>query len=590
MFNVSQAYKNQVRMPVKVRTLHGKLAGKTFNSMDVIMDSFSISNQLTDSSRFGIGGVYSAELNITFTERYIYEKFHGETDINFWKRKVIEISIDLEVPQESGEVPCSVFRVSDIQKDNSGYHIVGYDLMGRFERKLRNFAQTAQPYDYLVDACNNSNMTFGMTKAQVEALPNGTDYISPWKDHGMKTYRDLISAIAEYCGSFATIDRYGNLVLRNFNAGNNTAVWEYTDDDLRENYTVSEFDRCYNAVIGESKSLELTLSSVTVYEEEEAVDIGANPFMQGYDKNTFESKLWNITAGLPQDWHTPCRFETSQDYFLDLGDKIELPNGDYSYVMSYEFKMQGITIQCFGEDTDSSTSSSGGSDSSSGGGKAGEMSVVAYHNIREIEVGSEWVNVASLTVYASKEQTLLLNGICKEDSENNGRAEFKYELNGEDLPFTHVEHVWSGNDTQSLIYGIPVEQASNSDIKVYMRMNGTTSTIAAGDLHIYLTGVGLYTSEFSGIIEIEEEFTIPDYHGLNPNTWTDTASVNVFNNIGITAEEEFNTADACYWNLIIETIRGETCEVNLNHLDEFFHCSTATGGFFEGYCGEVWLI
>lgn len=589
MFNVSENYKTQVRKPVKVRHLHGKLANITFTARDVVMDSFSISNQMTDSGKFGVGGVYSAELNITFTEAFISTHWR-ETDTNYWKRKVVEISINLDVPQENGEVPCSVFRVADISKDNGGYHIVGYDLMGRFERKLRFTSTTGQPYDYLTDACNNSNMTFGMTRAQVEALPNGTDTITPWKDHGMKTYRDLVSAIAEYCGCFATIDRYGDLVLRHFNLGQNPEVWEYTDDDVRTDIKVSEFYRRYLVVLGESKSLEMTLSSQTVYEDEETIDIGMNPFMQGYDKNTFESKLAQIANGLPQDWHTPCSFSTSQDYFLDLGDKIKLPNGDYSYVMGYEFTMKGISISCFGEDTDSSTASSG-SDSSSGTGKSGETVVVAYHNIREIEVGSEWLNVASLSVYSSKEQTILLNGICKEESAGDGRVEFKYELDGEELPFTHVEHVWTGDDTQSLIYGIPVEQASNSDIKVYMRMNGTTSTIDAGDLHIYLTGVGLYTSEFNGIIEVEEEIRLPDYGTLLSLDYSDTASVSIFENILFTIADNVNRPKFGY--LVVEDLdaQNETADVVLRHLDEFIHCSVAVGGYYEGYCDDQgWLI
>ena len=589
MFNVSENYITQVKKPVKVRHLHGRLANIPFTARDVVMDSFSISNQLTDSGRFTIGETYSAELNITFTEKFITDHWR-ETDTNYWKRKVIEIFIDLEVPQESGEIPCSVFRVSDIQKDNGGFHIVAYDLMGRFERKLRFTSTTGQPYDYLANACENSNMIFGMTRAEVEALPNGTDTITPWKDHGMKTYRDLISAVAEYCGCFATIDRYGSLVLRNFNEGLNESVWEYTNDDLRTDLSTSEFYRRYNTVIGESKSLELVLSSVTVYEDEEVVDIGANPFMQGLDKAAFESKLWNISLGLPKDWHTPCSFSSSEDYCLDLGDKITLPNGDTSYVMGYEFTMKGIKISCFGEDTDASTASSGGSDSSGGTGKSSETSVVAYENIRDIEVGSDWLQIASFSVYSSKEQTILLNGICKEDSSGTGNVEFMYELDGEELPFTHVEHVWEGDDTQSLIYGIPVSQASNSDIKVYMRMRGTTATIEAGDLHVYLTGVGLYTSEFDGIIEIEEEFTMPDYGLLVPYDYTDTASVSIFTNILFDISENVNRP--AFGNPTVELLdaSGETAEVNLYHLDEFLHVSTATGGFFEGYCGEVWLI
>lgn len=506
MFTVSEAYKTQVKKAVKVRHLYGKLANISFTARDVVLDSFSITNQMTDSGRFNIGETYSAELNITFTEKFISENW-AETDINYWKRKVIEIYIALDVPQESGEIPCSQFRVSDIQKDNGGYHIVAYDLMGRFERKLRFDSTVGQPYDYLVNACNNSNMTFGMTKEEVEALPNGTDIISPWKEHEMKTYRDLIAAIAEYCGSFATIDRYGSLVLRSFNQGFNPSVWEYTDDDLRDDISISKFKRRYTAVIGESKTLEDVLSSVTVYEEEEVVDIGVNPFMQSYNESTFTSKLWNISKGLPQDWHTPFSFSTSEDYCIDLGDKITLPSGDVSYVMAYEFNMQGITLTCFGEDTDASTASSGGSDSS-GTGKGSETSVIVYQNIRDIEVGSDWLEIASLNFYSAKEQTILLNGICKEDSAGTGRVEFMYELNGEELPFTHIEHIWEGDDTQSLIYGIPAPATSYSNVKVYMRMRGTTSLVKAGDLNVYLTGVGLITSDFGGLIEIKEEIPL----------------------------------------------------------------------------------
>lgn len=541
MFNVSQNYITQVKKPVKVRHLHGVLANIAFDADDVVLDSFSITNQCSDSGRFEIGGVYSAELNITFTKKFISENW-VQTDTNYWKRKVIQIFVDLEVQGESGEIPCSVFRVSDISSDNGGFHIVGYDLMGRFERKLRFTSTVGKPYDYLVNACNNSNMTFGMTESEVDALPNGTDIISPWKDHEMKTYRDLISAIAEYCGCFATIDRTGNLVLRHFNAGSNPSTWSYTDDDVRNGINTSEFYRRYNTVIGESKTLDETLSSVTVYEDDEVVDIGVNPFMQSYNKTTFESKLWNISLGLPKDWHTPCSFSTSQDYCIDLGDKITLPNGDTAYVMSYEFTMQGITIQCFGEDNDASSTSSGGSDSS-GIGKGSEMSIVSFENIRDIELGSDWSEVASLNFYSAKEQIVLLNGIVKEDSLHDGSVEFKYELDGEPLPFNHVEHVFEGNDTQSLIYGISAPSASYSNVKVYMRMRNTNAVVRSGDLSIYLTGVGLMTSDWGGMLELKDVVQLSEikYSPVVLRELADVMSSDLVTPIAVSASDTTDT-------------------------------------------------
>lgn len=513
MFDVTEAYKTQVRKPVKVRTLHGKLANIAFTPRDVVMDSFSISNQCSDSGRFTIGETFSAELNITFTEAFISEHW-SQTDINYWKRKVIEISIDLEVPQESGEVPCSVFRVSDIQKDNGGYHIVGYDLMGRFERKLRNLPKTGKPYDYLVFACNNSNMVLGMTSNEVKALPNGNDVLEPWENHEMKTYRDLIAAVSEYCGSFATIDRAGNLVLRSYNAGLNQAVWEYTDDDIKDDISISKVDRRYTVVIGESKTLEETISSITSYDDEEVVDIGANPFMQRYDRSTFSSKLENISHGLPQDWHTPCSLTSSQDYFLDLGDKIELPNGDYAYVMAYEFTMQGITITCYGEDTEASTTSSGGSDSSSAGSK-----VIFFYTESQapftITNGQRQI-VNSIDILADQDSeantwTEIKGTVTKDDSDVPVKVQVIYLYDDEAIDYS-PEFTFNedGKQTFSLNYFLEsIDSSMGHSWDVVLKVTGGTFQIQEHEVHTLIWGQGLSKSaRWDGKIKVTDEIRL----------------------------------------------------------------------------------
>ncbi|MBR4760303.1 MAG: hypothetical protein IK078_09185, partial [Lachnospiraceae bacterium] len=80
-------------------------------------------------------------------------------------------------------------------------------------------------YNIISQLCTDSGVILGMTQAQIEALPNGDRTgINVYGSTGKKsefanditTNRDLLFWVAQTLGCFATIDRAGQLVFRQY--------------------------------------------------------------------------------------------------------------------------------------------------------------------------------------------------------------------------------------------------------------------------------------------------------------------------------------------------------------------------------------
>jgi hypothetical protein len=219
MYSVSNAFLEEAKKPVQTHRLQGTIGSYSFDKSNIVSGTFHISNQCTDTSDVTLGAVYIGQLEATFTGLNI-----GYTD---WIGKTITPIFGLKLGNGQWEdVPLGVYRIIEAHHTAEGVAIVASDNMRKFDRKFKKsrFQMTGGLQAFIDQACQDCNVTFGMTDEEVEALPNGLEVVSMFGVYGktkdfandIETYRDLIFWIAQTLGCFATMDRLGRLVFRKY--------------------------------------------------------------------------------------------------------------------------------------------------------------------------------------------------------------------------------------------------------------------------------------------------------------------------------------------------------------------------------------
>lgn len=219
MYSVSSAFKAAMNDPVQEHKITGTIGSVSFDENNIVDGSFSISNQSTDTSDVVLGSCYIGQLTAEFTGLSI--------GWSSWIGKVITPSFGLKVGNSWEYVPLGVFKVSKATHTAFGVQITAYDNMTKFDKKFKksHFMNLSGMYNIINQLCTDSGVTLGMSQAQIEALPNGDRTgINIYGSTGKKsefanditTNRDLLFWVAQTLGCFATIDRAGQLVFRQY--------------------------------------------------------------------------------------------------------------------------------------------------------------------------------------------------------------------------------------------------------------------------------------------------------------------------------------------------------------------------------------
>ena len=252
MYNVSNTFLQKIRQPVIEYDLDGVIGNVAFTKDNIISGSFHIQNQCTDTSDVVLGSVYIGTLTATFR------------DVNIprysWVGKRIHVVFSLKTSASTFEdVPLGYYTIKEAKHTAEGVEVIAYDDMIKLDKKFKasKFKTAQKMYQHLQTICTACGLTLGMTEQEIQALPNGNTnlgivgtksnkYLSYKKySNDIDTYRDLVFWIAQSMGTFATIDRAGQLVFRKYKKTTQT-VDEITEsyrlagavfDDFTTNYT-----------------------------------------------------------------------------------------------------------------------------------------------------------------------------------------------------------------------------------------------------------------------------------------------------------------------------------------------------------------
>ena len=232
MFNVSNAYKIAAMEPAQEHRLTGTIGSVSFDEENIVAGSFNIQKQSTDSNSMVLGSCYIGQLTATFTGINLAR--------GAWLNKTIAPSFALKLANNSWEtIPMGIYKIKEAVHTAEGVQVTAYDNMIKFDKKIKNKKTTLgfvtdSMWTFIDLCCRKCNVTLGMTKAQIDALPNGyrqQSDIEIFGDAGdddfandIETYRDLLYWCAQTVGCFATIDRAGQLIFRQYTQNIDEAI------------------------------------------------------------------------------------------------------------------------------------------------------------------------------------------------------------------------------------------------------------------------------------------------------------------------------------------------------------------------------
>ena len=212
MYNVSDTYRELIKAPVRYTGISGaaRLRDGTIIHLtddNIAAGSLSITQKMNGRGDFRPGGVYSGELSCSL------KGFAGKTsDLDGAAIRLAFIlyhDSDMQAAK-SETVPLGRFYVdgSSIKRRNDTVTLSAFDGMALFDVEATESSGTL--YELVCGACSAAGVSFGMTQAEFEALPNAVQ-TAKINTARIQTERDLLMYVGMMTASFARISRSNEL-------------------------------------------------------------------------------------------------------------------------------------------------------------------------------------------------------------------------------------------------------------------------------------------------------------------------------------------------------------------------------------------
>lgn len=551
MYSVSEEYIEQIKKPYAFkRTLRGTINNVPFTEDDILSGSFSVSNQCSDTNEVQIGSVYVGELQATFRSD-IFPR-------HLWKGAVITISdgLWLDESEEYEYIPLGIFTIDDATIDQKGVKVKAYDYMLNFNKKLEMTTTIGSAYSILALLCQDCGVTLGMTKAQIEALPNGTQSLALYTENDCETYRDVLFWLAQTLCCFATIGRDGKLYLRLYG---NTEI-DSVNAGLRfDDNEFATYQTEYSGV------------GLTDIENEEYIyinegadtklpyNLGANPFIQYGSMSVRKQMLLNILRQLKVIDYVPFSTSLLHCPAYDLGDVIKFTDGiadgsKHSCIMFYEYDFGHYEAEGYGSDPALANVRSKTDKEISGLMSKTDKNSVQFYTFKNSEQAviddgesAELINLRFTTLEA-KQVTFQAEILCESEADvDEVIASIDYYLDNVQITDYQPTETWTedGKHIISLYYMVTVEPNTLYQWRVRLNSDGGTITVPIEHARGTIWGTGLVAlHSWNGFIDAEDTFGLI---GMNDSIgimqFWDVVTVEVGEPLLIEAEDSMETID-----------------------------------------------
>ena len=351
MYNVTDEYKALIKSPVRCTAINGAVRlrdGTLIHITDenIAERSLSITHKLNGRGDLRPGGVYSGEL------RAGLKGFAAKTsDLD---GAVIRLNFvlyhDSGMSASSAEVvPLGRFYVdgSEIKRSGDTVTLSASDAMLLFDIPATERSGTL--YELVCGSCTAAGVTFSMTQAEFEALPNGTQSAAV-NTSRIQTERDLLMYVGMMTASFARISR-GNALefvpltaetddknmiipVREI-AANVRFSTEFSDDTTRISRLITRRNGklIQSSLVGEAGGSEKRM----------ILELNENPLLAALEENDVVSVLNSELIELHKCLTRVFDTDFTGDPALDTGDYVRLRGGMIDTARGYATGM--ITSQ-----------------------------------------------------------------------------------------------------------------------------------------------------------------------------------------------------------------------------------------------------
>lgn len=517
MFPVSAAYIAAMNEKIQRHKISGTIGGVDFNASDVLRDSFVITNQCSDKTDLTLGGVFVGVLKFTLLNNLGIER-------GTWRGKEVIVNFSQQVNEDSNlweTIPIGVYKVSEANHTEKGIELTCYDNMSKLDKAYPQVSTVGTIYDIMNVVCSQCYLSFGMTREEVEAMPNGSVVFGIYPDNGCKTWRDIVHFIAQLVGGFATAGRDGSIVLKRF--GTNTGF--IVDSTKRK--TGAQFSDYVTNYTGLSvvNMAEKSTRYVSMPQDNgSTLNLGSNPFLQYGTEESINAELMQIIEEANRVQFVPFSSTMVGNPAFDLGDIITYTNGtagesSLCCVMSYTWKINnGYSVNGFGKNpalTSAQSKAEKDLAGLAGQSKTDTLQYFSYINASELTVGNNDTLICELRATNTKDTfidfwlELDMDLTLSEDSES-AVLNFRYTLDDyEEIykPVTTYYH--NGKFLMHLMNFWRFTTIMQHSIKVYLEVAGGVVNFAVNDIRALLKGQGLtQAKEWDGRLDFEDVFSL----------------------------------------------------------------------------------
>lgn len=592
MYEVSNAFLAELKKHTRVEHVRGTIGSALFTDSNVL--SMSISNRCSDTSDVTFGSAYIGQLQATFINVAIPRgSWGGKTITLFWGVEIY----DEETEQTDTEwIPVGLFEIASAEWTDMGVNIVANDYVEKLEKSFTNLqTQSGEVYDFASYACTQCGLTFGMTQAECRDLPNGDELLGLYAENNIKTWRDLMSWVAQSVGGFVTAERDGSIVIRSF--ADSEIVDEWTDKERITGSVFSDYETLYDGI----SIVNIDDQTLTVYSAEgstgegSVINLGQNPFLQFGLPEIRDAQRQAVAEVAHSITWTPFKSSTLSCLVYDLGDLVTCTDGVAGSeeltcgVMAYDWKFKNTTNYTgYGADPRLASGSSKTDKNLQGllsKVESGEITYYQFKNIEEIELGNNIeTTVASIKFAAKKETDVDIWLEVKLNTENVSEQEqvpvydeqevedpdtgeiiteevqigywyqehelpitalVKYYYDGQLIGYQPIE-TWNEDGFHTIHYGyfLPnVDTTTSHTFMAKMVIGSGTAEIAIDDATMILRGQALVGSDvWDGEINVSDETGLYDIKSLSVVALTDdTPSIEFVIPTEITATDETPT-------------------------------------------------
>ena len=320
MHNTPKQYQTAIRAPTRTDGLAGRLTltnGTTIalNDSAVISGSVCVDNQCVSGQELAFGGVYMGQASLQLRTELSSAAFYDAA---------LEIDYKIRLPDGSWyTLPVGRYTVAEAERSAAVVSLTAYDHMLRLERPLAGSVIQGDAYAMLTQIAETCGVELGQTEAEIRALsPNAELLRQLDAGYHVSTWRDCAGAVAQLLAGFATFDRLGRLVVRQFGG----APCAILGENARTSAKISDFSCHYAALTIETDDDSYTAG--TEGDSGLAMTIADMPLAESGLPSTKQGICDALFARLQNMDYTPMTVTLPGDPALELGDRLTVPTKD----------------------------------------------------------------------------------------------------------------------------------------------------------------------------------------------------------------------------------------------------------------------